>query len=68
MRISLAHVPDRFTVICCIALLTMLSLGFAVAAHAQAPAPPAFTDTPGLPQNEPQSARIAALIEAVNSR
>ena len=67
MPISLAHVPDRFAVIRCIALLTMLSLGFAMVAHAQAPAPPAFTDTPGLPPNEPQSARIAALIEAVNS-
>jgi CubicO group peptidase (beta-lactamase class C family) len=45
----------------------MLSLGLAVAAGAQAPAPPVFSDTPGLPQDEPQSARIAALIEAVNS-
>jgi CubicO group peptidase (beta-lactamase class C family) len=67
MRILLTYIPRRYTFLYCVALLTMLSLGSAVAAHAQAPAPPKFTDAQGLPQDEPQSARISALIEAVNS-
>jgi CubicO group peptidase (beta-lactamase class C family) len=68
MRIPLANVPDRLTFMHCIALLTMLCLGFiAGAARAQAPAPPAFTDAPGLPQDDRQSARITALIDSVNS-
>jgi CubicO group peptidase (beta-lactamase class C family) len=63
MPISERIVPDRFTVHRCTALAMLLCLGFA--AHAQTPDP--FTDSPGLPQNEPQSARITALVDAVNS-
>jgi hypothetical protein len=65
MRISAILVSARFTVIRCIALLMLLCASFAAPASAQAP--PAFTDLPGLPVDEPQSARITALIEAVNS-
>jgi CubicO group peptidase (beta-lactamase class C family) len=65
MRISAILLSARFTVIRCIALLMLLCASFAAPTSARAPS--AFTDLPGLPVDEPQSARITALIEAVNS-
>jgi CubicO group peptidase (beta-lactamase class C family) len=78
MRIPVTVVPHRFTtMIRCAALAAILCIGLAepIFAQASAPAPPApppaappaFTDLPGLPVDEPQSTRITALIEAVNS-
>jgi CubicO group peptidase (beta-lactamase class C family) len=67
-----ALVLARSGLACRIALLMLVCLGVVAPGSAQSPPaaqppPPPFTDSQGLPQGERQSARIAALIEAVNS-
>ncbi|HYF16012.1 MAG TPA: serine hydrolase domain-containing protein [Phycisphaerales bacterium] len=64
MHVFAARTATRI-LFACIALLA-IAITFAAPAIAQAPPPP-FTDSPGLPIGEPQSARVTALIDAANS-